>query len=186
MTSQERIDNLLTLVSDVESQGIEGNFVECGVWKCGMLGLMSLAKSTDREVFGFDSFEGLPAPELIDGESSLNWGGKLNVSIEEAQMNLSAMGANATLVKGFFNKTLRNSKEKIGKISILRLDGDWYESTMTCLNELYDQVSPGGYIVIDDYGHWEGCKKATDEFRKNRNITAALNQTDYTEVWWKK
>jgi len=186
MTSNERIENLLNLVKDVDSKNVEGSLVECGVWKCGMLGLMSLASASNRKVFGFDSFEGLPEPKEEDGMNANGWGGTLRVSLEEASENLKTMGANVTLIKGFFDETISEQKHQLGKIAILRLDGDWYDSTTTCLNELYDLVSPGGYIIIDDYGHWEGCQKATDDFRSKRGITSPLNQTDYTEMWWQK
>jgi hypothetical protein len=186
MTSRERVENLLKLVYEVDDKNIEGSLVECGVWKCGMLGVMSLANTKNRNVYGFDSFEGLPAPQENDGNTAIGWEGTLKVSLQEACINLKNMGANASLIKGFFNDTLRNYKQQIGKISVLRLDGDWYESTMTCLDELYDLVSPGGFIIIDDYGHWEGCRKATDDFRAKRNIFSTMNQSDYTEVWWKK
>jgi len=185
-TSDERINNLISLIKKVDDRGIEGSLVECGVWKCGMVGLMSLC-SYNRKIFGFDSFEGMPEPSSIDGPSSSGWRGQLLVSLDEAEKNLSVIGAtNVNLVKGLFDKTLPAYKKNLGKIAILRLDGDWYESTMTCLNELYDLVEPGGYVIIDDYGHWAGCKKATDEFRMSRRICNSLVHTDYTEVWWQK
>ena len=69
---------------------------------------------------------------------------------------------------------------------MLRLDGDWYESTKICLEKLYDKVVVGGVIIIDDYGHWVGAKNATDEFRTTNNIVSPLLQTDYTEYYWIK
>lgn len=191
MTSEERINGLIEKIRDVNVSNVEGSLVECGVWKCGMLGLMSLVNkeySNDRKIFGFDSFEGLPEsnPQL-DGKDSINWTGKLAVSFDEAKENLRKMDAkNVILCKGFFENTLHLWKEKIKKIAILRLDGDWYSSTKTCLNELYDLVEPGGYVIIDDYGHWEGCKTAVDEFISFNKINVVLNQSDYTEFWWKK
>jgi hypothetical protein len=108
-------------------------------------------------------------------------------NMTEAETNLLKMGCtDVQLFKGFFENSIPEKKSNLGKIAILRLDGDWYSSTMTCLNELYDLIMPGGFIIIDDYGHWQGCKTAVDKFRKNRNISGELFQTDYTEFWWVK
>ena len=189
MISIERIKNLVDAVTTVNTQNIEGSLVECGVWKCGALGVMSLTDKKfggNRKVFGFDSFEGLPSPKEIDGEQAKEWDGLLKVTVQEAEENLATMGASATLIKGLFSETLKASRDKVEKIAILRLDGDWYESTMTCLDSLYDLVVPGGYIIIDDYGHWQGCRQATDDFRAKNSITAPIAYTDYTEVWWRK
>jgi len=95
---------------------------------------------------------------------------------------------NVNLIKGFFQNTLQIQEniDNIGEISVLRLDGDWYESTKICLEKLYDKVIDGGIILIDDYGHWIGAKKATDEFRERNNIKSPLIKTDYTEHYWIK
>ena len=74
------------------------------------------------------------------------------------------------IVKGWFQDTLPAFKDEIGPIAILRLDGDWYESTKCCLEHLYEQVVPGGYVIIDDYGCWGGCRIATDEFLENTGL----------------
>jgi hypothetical protein len=66
------------------------------------------------------------------------------------------------------------------------VDCDWYASVRFCLEQLYDQVSPGGYVVIDDYGHWQGCRRAVDEFLTSRGMIGALTRVDYTGVYWKK
>lgn len=78
------------------------------------------------------------------------------------------------------------SKKSIGRIALLHLDCDWYESVKFCLNELYDNVVQGGFIFIDDYGAWRGCKKAVDEFMKERNLKIGLIQIDYTGVYFQK
>lgn len=189
MVGEKRLDNAIWAVKTVNREGVEGCLVECGTWKCGVLGLMSLVDaecSGGRRVHGFDSFAGLPPPSDVDGHAALTWTSKLSVDIDQAYDNLRTMGAHAILHKGLFQDTLRASRDELGKIAVLRLDGDWYESTMTSLNDLYDLVSPGGFIIIDDYGHWKGCKKATDDFRLFHNIKDQIAWTDYTEVWWRK
>jgi predicted O-methyltransferase YrrM len=95
---------------------------------------------------------------------------------------------NVILVKGFFQDTLQIQEniDNIGEIAVLRLDGDWYDSTKICLEKLYDKVIDGGVIIIDDYGHFIGAKRATDEFREKYNIRSPLIKTDYTEYYWIK
>jgi hypothetical protein len=77
-------------------------------------------------------------------------------------------------------------RDEVGPIGVLRLDGDWYESTKCCLDQLFDQVVPGGYIIIDDYGHWEGCRHAVDEFLAHRNLDVELVTVDYTGRYFRK
>jgi len=174
MTSKERCENIVKLVESVNAQKISGDLVECGVWKCGILGLMCLTDDKyggKRKVIGFDSFKYEPD----------------HITIEKAKENLKSIGAErCTLIKGYFNDTFPKTRKKITKISILRIDAGLYDVTQQCLNEFYDKVSVGGYIVIDDYGHYKECKQAVDDFRNSRNINDQLNHTDYTEVWWKK
>jgi hypothetical protein len=190
MIDYERIKSLANAIDVIKNQNIDGDIIECGSWRCGTLGFASLySKSINlkRKIRGFDSFEGLPTPNEIDGDSSKIWSGKLAVTIEEGYQNLKSMGAeDVFLYKGFFEQTLKTNKAEINSISILRIDCDWYSSTKTCLDELYDLVNPGGFIIIDDYGHWQGCRQAVDEFRKNKNLKQDLIKTDYTEYWWRK
>jgi hypothetical protein len=88
--------------------------------------------------------------------------------------------------KGWFQDTLPQVSSKMGDIAILRLDGDWYASTKVCLEYLYDSVVRGGFVIVDDYGHYEGCRKAVDEFIGQRELTVFLSQVDYTCVYWIK
>jgi hypothetical protein len=88
--------------------------------------------------------------------------------------------------KGWFQETLPRDSSLIDCIAILRLDGDWYASTKICLEYLYDKVLPGGFVIVDDYGHYAGCRKAVDEFIGQRELTVFLSQVDYTCVYWIK
>jgi len=90
------------------------------------------------------------------------------------------------MVKGWFQDTLPKYKDKIGAISLLRIDADLYKSTKCCLENLYDNVVVGGYIVIDDYGALSGCKKAVDEFLKEPDIKVTLNRTDFAVHYFLK
>jgi hypothetical protein len=143
----------------------------------------------------------LPEPTLEDGKIAKDYAsdkaeGNLKTidkcvaplkDVEEVFFNILKLDKkNIVISKGWFQDTLPKDREKIGKIAILRLDGDWYESTKCCLENLYDNVIIGGYIILDDYGHWEGAKKALDEFFIERKIRPELIKIDYTGIYFKK
>ena len=198
LVSNERLKNLYGQCSKFKSTNY--SFVECGVAKGGCLSMMKFASGKNNKIFGFDSFEGMPritnedigdynksCPLKDFGKVGDNLSGGIdNVYNTFNRLNLNM--DNVTLIKGFFQDTLQVQENiaNIGKIAILRLDGDWYESTKICLDKLYDNVIEGGIIIIDDYGHFIGAKKATDEFRDKYNIKSPLIQTDYTEYYWIK
>ena len=150
-----------------------GCIVECGVWRGGMIAAINATMGLHRPCFLFDSFEGLPPAQEIDGEAALAY--QRNIEASEYYDNCRAspryareamrvVGAtNYTIVKGWFSNTLPGY-EFPSPIALLRLDGDWYDSTMTCLANLYDKVAPGGLVIIDDFFAWEGCRKAALEF----------------------
>ena len=155
-----------------------------------MAGLNKYYKS-GKKVYVADSFQGLPPPNEQKypddkGDNSYTYT-TLAVSIEEVKENFSKydlLDENVEFIKGFFKDSLKNTS--INKLSILRLDGDMYESTIQVLHHLYDKVVVGGYIIIDDYGCIPACAKAVDDFRKNRNITTELKTVDWTGRYWKK
>jgi hypothetical protein len=127
----------------------------------------------DRKYFLFDSFEGLPPAVEIDGPAALRWQAdtqspgyhdncKAPADDARTAMSLSA-AAHFSLLKGWFNETIPPFKAS-ERIALLRLDADWYESTLVCLKYLYPQVAPGGVVIIDDYEPWDGCARAVHEF----------------------
>jgi len=204
MVGYPRLSNVYELSKKSEREKIEGTFVECGVWKGGCAALMAFvadrAKS-GRKTWLFDSFEGLPEPTEKDGALAKEYagnkvGGKLETidkcvsSLEDVKkvffkilkINLE----NVIIKKGWFQDTLPINKEKIGKIAILRLDSDWYESTKYCLDNMYDNVIIGGYIILDDYGCWEGAKRALDEFFIERKISPDLVKIDCAGIYFIK
>jgi hypothetical protein len=198
MVSNERLVNLYTQCQKFKNT--KYSFVECGVAKGGCIALMSLAAGPNNKIYGFDSFEGMPnitekdlgeynKSDIYKGFGKV--GDNLSGGIENVYKTFQTLNLDmkkVTLVKGFFKDALNNSDilQDIGEIGVLRLDGNWYESTLICLEKLYDKVVVGGVIIIDDYGHWVGAKRATDEFRAKHNISAPLIQTDYTERYWIK
>ena len=204
MVGYERLSNIYDLSKLMEKGKKEGAFVECGVWKGGCAAVMAFiadrAKS-NRKIWLFDSFEGLPEPTDKDGLLAKNCAlnktsGKLLPinecvgSLEDVEKiffsKLKINKENIKIKKGWFQDTLPEAKSKIGPIAILRLDGDWYESTKSCLDNLYDNVICEGYIIIDDYGHWEGTRKAVDEFLKKRKLNSSLIKIDCTGIYFQK
>jgi O-methyltransferase len=202
MASTERLVNAYDLCVRSQNENVPGAFVECGVWRGGCSGAMAYAgRKNSRLIHLFDSFEGLPEPvSAVDGALSVQYSdnrargelkaiGQCVAPIEDVRTLLSVLRIDFSKVvfhKGWFQDTLPTDAQSIGSIAVLRLDGDWYESTKVCLNYLYDKVSPGGYVIIDDYGHWEGCKRAIDEFFQVRRIKAELVYVDYAGRYFQK
>lgn len=174
------IDNLRLIEPFVSSLGC---VVECGVWKGGMMGGMASLLGPSRHYALFDSFQGLPEAKPVDGDSALEWQNKTgapdyfdNCSANKsfAVESMKRAGCkDVSFHEGWFNETLQNYKAP-QSIDVLRLDGDWYESTMTCLTSLFDQVNPGGIIILDDYHVWDGCSRALHDFLSQRSATERI------------
>lgn len=177
----------------LEQKQIHGAFVECGVARGGCSAIMALLSAhykSNRITWLFDSFQGLPKPTVEDEfntaaftrpnnrhSSDVQEGCCLGTYEEVSALMFSALKLakdRVRLIRGWFQDTLHQDRNNIGKIALLRIDGDWYESTKCCLQDLYDSVVPGGYVYIDDYESCIGCKKATNEFIKKRGIRARL------------
>lgn len=204
MVRWKKLANVHALAADVERRGLPGAFVECGVWRGGCAGVMAWhahQAGRGRLTWLFDSFEGLPEPSAADGAAAIAYaegraGGALRsigrciAPAEDARRllfaELGVREADVRIVPGWFQATVPASAAAIGPIALLRLDGDWYDSTRVCLEALYDQVVPGGYVVIDDYGDWAGCRRATDEFFAARGEAPALVPIDRGGVWLAK
>lgn len=170
-----------------------GAFVECGVGRGGCVALMALAARKQRGVWGFDSFDVMPPLSAEDEGHGEEWVGcrcSGEEGISDAFETLSLYGLrepNVRLVKGWFEDTLLPRSDEVGPIAVLRLDNDWYASTRFTLETLYDQVVPGGIVIIDDYHSFRGCRKAVDEFRRMRGIGEPMVQTEHgTEAYWQK
>lgn len=195
MVGMKRLENLQDACLSVIREGVPGNFVETGVWRggCGILMRAVLAATGDetRSVWLFDSFEGLPKPDpqrFPWDEGDMHWAyAYLAVSLDQVKANFKRydlLDERTHFVPGWFRKTIH--KSEVDAISVLRLDGDMYESTRLVLTHLYPRVSPGGFIIIDDYEALVGCKKAVDEFRERYSIVSPMNIIDWTGVFWRK
>lgn len=188
----------------VISEKVPGAFVECGVWLGGSAGLMGLALKRLKENRGLhllDSFEGLPEPGPKDGKKAGEYSGgrgegrlspisRCEATLQQVRKFLfERLKLDSTRIQfhvGWFQETVPAIAGKLKPIAILRLDGDWYESTKICLEHLYPNLSPGGVLVLDDYYCWEGCRKATDEYRQVHGIVAPLVRVDGDCCYWIK
>jgi len=178
MVGHDRLYDLFDLMHEMEEKNTPGEIVECGVWRGGAAAIMGhVIKHFGyrRRMWLFDSFEGLPKPTVEDGIVAQEQYDKDRglSSVDDVKSILKKLLIDLNFINfvpGWFSDTLPVSKEKINQIAILRLDCDWYESTKTCLNNLYQLVVPGGYIIIDDYGSWVGARKAVDEFLRKHNL----------------
>ena len=166
----------LSLMDKVK--GLPGAIVECGTWKGGMIAGIAVILGDEKEYLLFDSFEGLPSAKEIDGARAIEWQADTNspryydnctASEESAHRAMKLSGvSNVSIVKGWFSETLPSASIADG-IAVLRMDADWYDSTMEILNSLFHQVNTGGMIIIDDYYAWDGCSKAVHDFLARNN-----------------
>lgn len=199
MTSPERIVSLLHSVQYVLDNKIEGSIVECGVWKGGSMMAAALAlielQRYDKDLYLFDTFDGMSsatdedisicgdrAKELLKStkktEEDHLWAYSPLEKVQQAMYSVGYPKNKIHFIKGKVEETI--PADAPTKISILRLDTDWYESTHHELLHLFPRLALGGVLIIDDYGHWQGARKAVDDYIKNNNIKILLNRVDYT------
>jgi hypothetical protein len=194
MLSRERLESLYKAARAICENDIAGNFVECGVAAGGSSAMLAaVIKRFSKQVrwlWAFDSFEGMPEPGEFDRHGNVcadasGWGTGTCSAPEDSVRNLcQRIGALDVLktVKGRFEHTLPEWRNRAGIISLLHMDGDCYDSTKAILDNLYDHVTGEGFIQVDDYGYWDGCRKAIHEFEQKRNIRFCLKQIDGTGV----
>lgn len=195
MIGRKRMDNLRLAVSSVVENGVPGDMVETGVWRGGaciyMRAILKSYGATDRTVWVCDSFEGLPKPDaayVADKDDMLYKAADvLAISKEQVANNFRIYGLlddQVSFLKGWFKDTLPTAP--IDQIAVLRLDGDMYQSTMDALQALYPKVSPGGYVIIDDYHALESCSQAVHDYLKNEqpDEVADIKEIDGTGVYW--
>ena len=199
MTSDERLVTLSRSIKYLFDNDIEGDIVECGVWRGGSMMLaankLRNLKCLNKKIFLFDTFQGMTEPSEVDiAWDSISAQERLvneprfegrnawcYSTLDEVKSNLFKTQypkENIFFIEGKVENTLPSNL--VDKISLLRLDTDWYESTKHELECLFDKLVVGGILIIDDYGHWQGAKKAVDEFIKERKLKLFLNRIDYT------
>jgi len=195
MIGVKRLDNLQFCVEDVLARNVPGDLIETGAWRGGacilMRAILKVYGVTDRLVWVADSFEGLPKPDSekypADSGDRHHTFIPVAVSLEQVKANFQKYGVadeQVRFLKGWFKDTL--PKAPIERLAILRLDGDIYESTMDGLSNLYAKVSPGGYIIVDDYGVVPACRKAIEDYRSANAINDPVRDIDGSGVFWQK
>jgi len=195
MIGSKRMGNLRALAERVIFDSVPGDFIETGVWRGGACIFMRAILETygvrNRRVWLADSFEGLPPPNPAaypaDTGDMFHTYADLSVSIDEVKRNFEKYGLlddQVVFLKGWFKDTLPEAP--IGRLAILRLDGDMYESTTDALRHLYDRLSPSGFVIVDDYRVVAGCREAVDDFRAARGIKDMIVEIDGVGVYWQK
>lgn len=184
---------LASAIAYIEKHRIEGDIVECGVWRGGqmMAAAMTLAGmgSLHRDLYLFDTFAGMSPPSEVDvdyagrtGSSYLRRSGHVAVvPLEQVQVNMAKTAYPADkikYVKGRVEDTVPGQAPE--RIALLRLDTDWYESTRHELVHLFPRVTPYGVVIIDDYGHFKGSQKAVDEYLETCSVPLFLGRIDYS------
>lgn len=197
--SVERTHALLDAVRYVVDHNVPGAICECGVWRGGSM--MAVAMQlinrgcTDRDLYLFDTFEGMPRPTDHDvdikgsvatekfervktSDAGSEW---VNAPLDQVRDAMASTGypqERIHFVKGMVEQTIPSRAP--AQLALLRLDTDWYESTRHELEHLYPRLTAGGVLLIDDYGHWQGARKATDEYMREHNVHLLLHRVDYT------
>jgi O-methyltransferase len=190
-----RLAQLRDAVETVVREGIEGDLIETGVWRGGatilMRGVLRAHGVTDRRVWVADSFQGLPRPDPerypADEGDRLHEQPALAIPLEEVRANFAWHGLlddQVRFVPGWFRDTLPSLAGH--RWSVVRLDGDMYESTIVGLEHLYPGLSPGGFLIVDDYGAVPACRQAVEDFRSANPITETMHEVDWTAVYWRK
>lgn len=194
MIGMQRIRNVRSCVEGVLADGVRGDLIEAGTWRGGagimMRGVLAAHGADERTVYVADSFQGLPEPnaELYPADApDLNYTAEeLAVPLEEVRANFARydlLDDRVRFVKGWFRDTLPTLNDRTW--AVVRLDGDLYESTMDGLVNLYPQLAPGGYMIIDDYG-FDNCRLAVDDYRRELGITEEIVEVDWTGAYWRK
>ncbi len=198
MTSPERLLGLIRAVEYIDQNKLPGSIVECGVWRGGSMMAAALASehSGKRQLWLFDTFEGMTEPGEADIDLRGNDAASLLVQsgdpfaadsvwcrshLENVKSSLRSTGYpddRMCFVPGPVEETLQVADT--GPIALLRLDTDWYESTRCELEQLFPRLVSGGVLIIDDYGHWQGCRRAVDEYFATNGIRILLQRMDYT------
>lgn len=195
MIGLKRLDNLQSCVEDVLAKNVPGDLIETGVWRGGasifMRAVLKAHSVKDRRVWVADSFQGLPPPnaekypaDAGDAQHTVKF---LAVSMEQVKFNFSRYGLlddQVRFLKGWFRDTLPTVSDQ--QWAVIRLDGDMYESTMDALENLYPNLSVGGYIIIDDYGCFQSCRQAVHTYRDAHGIREEIRPIDWTGVYWKR
>jgi Macrocin-O-methyltransferase (TylF) len=204
MIGTRRLDHVQQLVTEIVADGVEGDLIETGVWRGGsvifMRGLLEALDVRDRVVWVADSFEGFPTT-LAEGATDRSYTSLPSEFMQDPQVQVVATGNSLQDVRknfaryglldeqvqflpGWFRHTLPTAP--IDKLALLRLDGDLYDSTRDALEALYPKVSPGGYVIVDDYGWTEECRTAVHDYLDSTGEAVELEMFDTQAAYWRR
>jgi O-methyltransferase len=195
MIGWHRLLNLQNCVEQILAENVPGDLIEAGVWRGGaiifMRAMLKAYNVRDRLIWGADSFQGLPAPDPVRygadaGDMAHTWR-ELSISLSEVRANFEKYGLldeQVRFLPGWFRETLPAAP--IEQLSLIRLDGDMYESTYVALENLYPKLSRGGFLIVDDYGALPSCRQAVTDFRQTAGIAEEIIPIDWTGVYWRR
>ena len=187
LCDESRLRNLIKLCQLVNTNKVDGDFVECGTYRGGSAAVLSKYLDPNRHLWIYDSFKGLPEVSPKDANVAKEYVSRYTGSVKDVKeiMNLLSTGDDCyTIVEGWFNKTFR---EKIPKrVALLHCDADWYESVTLVLETFYKLVPDGGCVVLDDFGYWEGCREAFYDFCAKYSVKPLLETTAQDQAYWIK
>lgn len=196
MVGSRRLRNVWDCVDTVIAEEVEGDFIETGVWRGGCCIYAAAILETspvrnDRRVFVADSFKGLPPADFVsnpdESREPMSEMARLAVprsAVEENFRRYAVGGDRVVFVEGWFSESLPGLRDR--RWSVIRLDGDLYESTMDALVNLYPQLSVGGFVIVDDYWEMDSCRAAVEDFRRSMEIDAPLQRVDQACVMWRR
>jgi len=194
MVGMQRLENVEHCVKQVIADAVPGDLIETGVWRGGvaifMRAVLEAYDDRERIVFAADSFQGLPPPDEAafpaDAGSQLHTADVLAVSRNEVARNFELYGLlddQVQFLEGWFKDTLPTVRDRTW--SVVRLDGDMYESTMEALTNLYPGLAVGGFLIVDDY-EYEPCKQAVEDYRTANGITEPIEPIDWLGAFWRR
>jgi Macrocin-O-methyltransferase (TylF) len=195
MIGLRRLDNLQFCIEDVLANEVPGDLIETGVWRGGatifMRAVLKAHGVTNRNVWVADSFAGLPPPDAEkypeDSKSPFHKFEELAVPLEQVRANFERYGLldeQVKFLRGWFRDTLPNAP--VERLAVARLDGDMYESTIDALESLYPKLSVGGYLIVDDYGVVEACRRAVHDYRDAHGVDDEISDIDGWGVYWRR
>lgn len=179
--ASRRTRALMQAARRADSRGLEGAIVDCGVWNGGSTILMGTG-APSREVWAFDSFEGMPAPGPEDVDVSPDWEGEVVGSEEKLRAGFAQYAGRPErlhVVRGWFEDTFPVVADAVGPVAVLHIDADWYDPCLLALETFYPRLVPGGIVLVDDLRMWQGARCATANYRDKHGIRARLVASHY-------
>lgn len=187
VVNHARLLNLALRTREVLERNVPGDVVECGVGGSALV-LAKEILETNRHLWLYDTFVGLPEPRREDGPRAPRYVGCNALDPNDVLKSVRGLGfpfERLRIVAGNFSETFERSGPHPKKIALLHVDCDWYESVQLCLTRWYNRVSVGGIVILDDYGYWPGCRQAFYEFSTLWKVRPLLNRWDEA-AWWVK